>query len=295
MRAGEEPSWPDVLDSHFHVWDAGSFDLPWLEMAPQLRHIVTSAEYWNSLDVRVTQAISVQAGESAEESTWLTGEAFQDAHRAVGIVLQLDLSVPRALESLSSQSQTVSDHPVVGARDPRLIDRWDNRANRDVIAANVAGLAHLKIALDLMVRPGDLGRALELLETCGGQGVAIIEHCGSPPLKGHDRRWRKWTDDVSAISEIESTFCKLSGPAIIAPVQEDPHERQYVVDVVVNAFGERRIMFGSDWPISPGKRTIGDAIDGLALLLRAAGLERSPWVWADSARTAYGLEMEALT
>jgi L-fuconolactonase len=76
----------------------------------------------------------------------------------------------------------------------------------------------------------------------------VIDHLGKPTIKKQDRE--DWTKDIMAVAAYENVHCKISGMVTEAdwenwrPVDFTPY-----VDVVCEAFGPDRIMFGSDWPV----------------------------------------------
>jgi L-fuconolactonase len=59
-----------------------------------------------------------------------------------------------------------------------------------------------------------------------------------------------WASDIKAIAAYENVHCKVSGMVTEADWQGWKKEdvKPYL-DVVVEAFGTGRIMYGSDWPV----------------------------------------------
>lgn len=76
----------------------------------------------------------------------------------------------------------------------------------------------------------------------------VIDHIAKPYIK--DNIIEGWQDDMRAIAEHKNVYCKISGMVTEAKWNSwkkadfDPY-----LDVVVNAFGTGRVMFGSDWPV----------------------------------------------
>lgn len=76
----------------------------------------------------------------------------------------------------------------------------------------------------------------------------VIDHLAKPRIKeGEIQEWKK---DIQNIARFENVYCKISGMVTEADWkgwrQDDfiPY-----IDVVIEAFGPNRIMFGSDWPV----------------------------------------------
>ena len=64
-----------------------------------------------------------------------------------------------------------------------------------------------------------------------------------------------WQEDISSLAERENVFCKLSGMVTEANhIDWDEEELPLddfipYMDVVLEAFSARRLMYGSDWPV----------------------------------------------
>lgn len=76
----------------------------------------------------------------------------------------------------------------------------------------------------------------------------VIDHLAKPPIKYHDMR--EWKRDIENIARFENVYCKISGMVTEADWKNWKQE-DFVpyIDVVIEAFGPHRIMYGSDWPV----------------------------------------------
>lgn len=76
----------------------------------------------------------------------------------------------------------------------------------------------------------------------------IIDHIAKPDIKKGDID--QWRNDIQQLSRFENLYCKISGMVTEADWKNWKKEdfRSYL-DIVVEAFGIDRIMFGSDWPV----------------------------------------------
>jgi L-fuconolactonase len=76
----------------------------------------------------------------------------------------------------------------------------------------------------------------------------VLDHAGKPQLSSGDLE--SWSRDVRALARSEQVVCKVSGL-----ITEADHHRWSLADIrpawdtVLNAFGPRRLLFGSDWPV----------------------------------------------
>lgn len=76
----------------------------------------------------------------------------------------------------------------------------------------------------------------------------VIDHIAKPDIKkGEIDEWKK---DIRKVAQFENVCCKISGMVTEADWKNRTKEdfKPYM-DVVVEAFGTNRVMFGSDWPV----------------------------------------------
>ena len=76
----------------------------------------------------------------------------------------------------------------------------------------------------------------------------IIDHCAKPDIPRKDIvAWEKY---MRAIAAYPNVYCKISG-LLTEAVWKEWHAAEFYpyLDVVVDAFGKDRIVFGSDWPV----------------------------------------------
>ncbi len=100
---------------------------------------------------------------------------------------------------------------------------------------------------DILVFPDQLKFAVEMVAKFPEQKF-VLDHIAKPCIK--DKVLTDWDVNIKALGKFDNVYCKISGMVTEAnwnnwQAQEfDPY-----LDVVVNAFGTDRIMFGSDWPV----------------------------------------------
>src|SRR5262249_35279419 len=116
----------------------------------------------------------------------------------------------------------------------------------------------------------------------------VLDHIAKPRIR--DNAISPWRENLGELARRENVVCKLSGVATEADFKKwtEWQLRPYI-DEALEAFGPKRIMFGSDWPVClaaiPYK-------DWFAMVGRAIGgfseSERE-WVMGKTATQAYGL------
>lgn len=77
---------------------------------------------------------------------------------------------------------------------------------------------------------------------------AVIDHIAKPEISA--RRMEPWKSLIRDVARHPNVYCKLSGM-----ITEADHQRWTADDLrpyvehVIECFGPRRVMFGSDWPV----------------------------------------------
>ncbi len=136
---------------------------------------------------------------------------------------------------LSGVRHLVQDEP-----DPRWL-------LRDDVLTGLQALANADLPYDLLVRPSQLPAAIELSQRLPGLRL-VLDHAGKPQLASGDLEG--WSQDVRGLARSEQVVCKVSGL-----ITEADHQHWSVADLrpawdtVLDAFGPRRLLFGSDWPV----------------------------------------------
>ena len=103
-----------------------------------------------------------------------------------------------------------------------------------------------------------MARAMELAHVGVPQEkqvVFIINHLCKPDFVRESAAFDKWREATTAMSKCERTYMKLSGafselPSDLASTADVAAFMAPWFEHVLQTFGARRIMFGSDWPVS---------------------------------------------
>src|SRR5262249_40196339 len=116
----------------------------------------------------------------------------------------------------------------------------------------------------------------------------VLDHLGKPPIAAGGLE--PWASLVRGLAALPNTVCKLSGM-----VTEGAWDAWTVADlrpyaqVVLDAVGPGRVMFGSDWPVCTLAASYGEVLDTARPLLDGLGEDERAAVLGGTARRVYGL------
>lgn len=187
--------------------------------------------------------IAVQADTSEKETKFLLDLAGQ--HPFIkGVVGWLDLCSPtidERLEYFSKYKKLKGLRHIVQAEPDGFMLRKD-------FQRGIAALEKYNLTYDILIFPHQLEEAIKLVETFPNQKF-ILDHCAKPYIK--DGKITTWKSQIETLSGFENVVCKVSGLTTEADWNSwDKTSMQPYLDVVFNAFGTKRTLFGSDWPVS---------------------------------------------
>lgn len=277
-----------MIDAHCHLWQLADVgEEYWLagREYDAIRRDIGFADLEEAAAATgVDGFVVVQAvARVAETSALLALAAETPAIR--GVVGWVDLTnaeLPARLADLRSgpggDKLVGLRHLLPGDSDPAWIARPD-------VAGALSAVAEAGLAFDLLVTERELPYAVAAADGFDDRLRLVLDHCANPPLSDGDLR--QWEGHVRALATLPNLACKVSGLTTRASWSHwTIDDLAPAVEVVVDAFGPDRLMFGSDWPVSSLASSYSLVVETAAALL--AGLDHDR-VFAGTAAEWYGL------
>ncbi|MEY4761660.1 MAG: hypothetical protein RLZZ200_1516, partial [Pseudomonadota bacterium] len=116
----------------------------------------------------------------------------------------------------------------------------------------------------------------------------VIDHAAKPDLSAPvDPAWHR---GLAAAARLDNVSVKLSGLLTEAPPGADATALQPHVDVLLDCFGPRRMIWGSDWPVLDLASDYGSWDRMTTQLLAGLGGADIAAILGDNAARVYGLE-----
>jgi L-fuconolactonase len=233
------------IDSHQHFWSYDARRDTWIteSMAVLKRdflpeHLATELSA-NGIDA----SIAVQTDQSENETIFLLDLAEQNK-RIAGVVGWVDLLSPRVGERLEYFSHFSK---LRGFRHIAQAEPDDRFLAREDFVKGVAQLRAFDFTYDILIYPKQLPAAIELAARLPEQRF-VVDHVAKPEIKSG--KAAPWAAQIRELAQNKNVFCKLSGLVTEADWKHwKADDFKPYLDVVFDAFGAERLMFGSDWPV----------------------------------------------
>ena len=232
------------LDAHQHFWQYSPEGYPWIQPGWPIRRDFLPSDLEPLLhNAQFDASIVVQARQSLDESRWLLHLA--DGHPTIaGVVGWVDLRSDTVAEQLAP----LAAHPkFVGVRHVVQDEPDDRFLLREDFVRGVGELAGFDLAYDLLVFPRQLPSAIALVQRFPKQ-VFVLDHIAKPAIR--DGTLIPWRDRIFELAQAPNVSCKVSGMVTEADwSQWRKADFRPFLDVIFEAFGTARTLFGSDWPV----------------------------------------------
>jgi L-fuconolactonase len=247
---------PALVDSHVHFWDRGRLHYEWLmdgdtSLQRDFLPEDLSPELTSLARVRPAGLVFVQADcrpdQSVAEVEWVHELALSGAP-LVGVVAHAPLQNGPGCEP--ELEHLVETAPLVSGVRRLLQDEPPGYVTDRSLVAGVRLLARHGLAMDLCVRQHQLDEVVDLVDRCPDV-LFVLDHLGKPRITADD--FAPWAAALTRLAERPNVRCKLSGLMSEAPAdRRTTSALRPWLEHALTAFGPRRCMFGSDWPVLTG-------------------------------------------
>jgi L-fuconolactonase len=284
-----------VVDAHHHLWPDPA-DHSWLEgpgLAP-IRRPFTPVDLVAELAAHgVHRTVLVEGGREHPDSVPPLLALAAATEQVAGVVAWADLADPRLAATLAGYRDLPGGGALVGVRsqvqhdpDPDALDRPEQRRGLAAVAA--AGLV-----FDLVVRAEQLPAAARAAADLPELSL-VLDHLGKPRIAAGAEGLAAWRGPVEELARSGNVTCKVSGMVTEAHWSGwDVDDLRPFVEVVLAAFGPRRLMFGSDWPVCLLASTYGGVLDASRAALPALPDTDLAEIFAGTAIRTYGLRVSS--
>ncbi|NJB72662.1 L-fuconolactonase [Saonia flava] len=232
------------IDSHQHFWKYDPERHSWLdESMRSIRKDFMPSDLGPILQKNGIEGCVLVQVDQTEAETELLLQLACDNYFIKGVVGWVDLLADNVVERLEYFSRNPLfkgvRHIVQGEADDFML--------RGDFQKGIGALSQFNLTYDILIYPSQLPSALSLVQKFPKQKF-VIDHIAKPAISnGLDEYW---IHGMQALSTCKNVYCKVSG-MVTETRNYKWHKDDFIpfMDIVVNAFGIDRILFGSDWPV----------------------------------------------
>lgn len=234
-----------IIDSHQHFWHYEPVKHAWIddEMAIIRKDFMPSDLETVYQEYGIDGCLAVQADQTLDETDFLLKLAseYDFIKGVVGWADLRDATIESVLEHYRQHNKLKGfRHVVQGEADPNFLLRPD-------FLRGISLLERYGYTYDILIFPHQLGATLEFVKRFPNQKF-IIDHIAKPYIK--DGFFDGWAVLMREIGKQKNVFCKLSGIITEADYKLwTPSQIEPYMQLVLEAFGPERLVFGSDWPV----------------------------------------------
>lgn len=284
----DQPTIP-IIDCHTHFYDPSRPQgVPWPAKQDKSLYRPVLPDHFRKLaePLGIVGTVVVEASSWVEDNQWLLDVAARDPYLR-GIVGHIDIA-----------ADTFSEHLNRFARNPRY--RGIRIGSGEVTRGLEAGgklLEHCTLLVDhdleLDVNGGpDTPQLVARLAIQVPKLRIVINHIGNLPIDGREPS-QDWIEGMQNAARHPNVFCKVS--AIVEQTQAKPAPTLLnyyapVLNVLWKTFGEDRLIFGSNWPVSDRGASLETVVKIVREYFLAKGEHAARKFFSRNAENAYRWE-----
>lgn len=234
------------IDSHQHFWNYEPSEFGWIsEHHKAIRRDFLPSDIVPLLsDTEINGTIAVQSRQSINETDFLLALASQHSS-VLGVVGWIPFCDPGVIDHLEKYA---FNQKIIGFRHVLHDEPDDDFILRKDFNNGISLLSQYNLCYDLLIFEKHIPQTIQFVDQHPGLPM-VVDHIAKPRIQhgNFDLRWEK---NIRQLAERDNVCCKLSG--MVTEVVGDEWDVELLkpyFDVVLEAFGPDRLMFGSDWPV----------------------------------------------
>ncbi len=231
----------------------------------------------------INASVAVQARQTVEETRWLLELAGQHDFMkgVVGWAPLVDPGVAAELEKFAGNPK------LKGIRHVLQDEVDEHYMLRDDFNRGISELKAFHLAYDVLIFERHLPQTIQFVDKHPDQ-VFVVDHLAKPRVRFH--AVSPWAEHLRELAKRANVYCKISGLATEADHKNWTEQQLDVyIDTVLSAFGPKRVMFGSDWPVCLLAISYRRWVELVADRLAKLSTDEQARVWSGTATEAYRL------
>lgn len=261
------------IDSHQHFWQYNEVDYVWMgEVHNAIKNFLPDDLQPLLKENNLDGSIAVQARQTIAETNFLLALASKNSiiKGVVGWVPLCETDAEGFVEKYAAKKNIVGfRHVIHDEPDDLFILRKD-------FNNGIKCLKNHSLCYDILIFEKHLPQTIKFVDQ-HPEIKMVIDHIAKPRIS-HSKFDHTWAENIKQLAARENVTCKLSGMVTeVIDGEWNASLLQPYFDIVLEAFGPDRLMFGSDWPVcliqsnyTKWVDTIKSFISSLSLLEQSA-------------------------
>ena len=270
-----------IIDTHIHIYDPSRPEgVPWPPKDNKLlyRPVLPEHAKAESVPEGVTGTVIVEATDWLEDNQWVLNLAVEESF-IVGLVGRIDPCTDDFAASVARFAEN-SLFQGIRFRGQRYFDDID----RGSFMKDMETLARHDQVLDVAFDKEDADGVLTLCKRLPELRI-MLEHTANVPVDGNapDSQWVEHMNQAAAHSQVWMKVSGLMEHSTIQPAPADVAFYAPTLDALWEIFGEDRVAYGSNWPVSERSGTYAQYMDIVRSYLTDKSEEaREKFFWKNS-------------
>ena len=246
-----------IIDTHTHFYDpTRPQGIPWPPANNKLLYRPVQPEHHRALaeSEGVTGTVVVEASVWLEDNQYILDLAANDPW-IVGMVGNINPDRPE----FSAALDRFAVHPLF--RGIRVRTGCFENVEQGGFLDNMEKLTSLDLEADVLIRKQHVDSLLALAARLPELRI-VIDHICHMPIDGQPVT-AEWVETYARLAEPPNVYIKVSAVMEQSTIQPAPAELAYylpALDAMWNAFGEDRVIYGSNWPVCERAGTFEQSI-----------------------------------
>ena len=233
-----------AIDAHVHFWQYDKKRYDWIDKTMKILQQDYLPEHF-SLSMKrnaISGVVAVQAVQEELETHFLVELA--KTHPVIrGVVGWVDLQA----DNVEDRLQYFSQYNIIKGYRHIVQGEPIDFLGRENFRRGVSALKAYNYTYDILIYHHQLKPAVEFAAAFSDMKL-VIDHCAKPDVR--QKNFDEWKSLMQEMGKMPHVYCKLSGLLTEANWKQWSAGDFYpYLDVVFDAFGTDRLLFGSDWPV----------------------------------------------
>lgn len=280
------------IDTHIHLYDTRrdiEFTWPPADDEVLYRPHLPSEYTKVAKAAGVTGVVVVEASLELEDNKWVL-DLVEGDDFYLGLVGNVDVTrddFEQQIRRFKADPRFVGIRP----RNRQAIDYTDK-----VVLANLKLLAEHDLTMDYLTNGGGIegiNKVAQVAREITNLRI-VVNHCLGYNFDGKTPS-DEWKEAVKELASNPNVYCKISGlyqRSVPQPAPQNIDHYQAVLDVLWNEFGQDRLIYGSNWPVTKHTGSYESFLKLVDQFIATKGQEAREHFYWKNATKAYQLPLE---